>query len=122
MKNKFSIIALAAFLWSSVPVISGQTNSPDPHAPTNSFSLLPVVAIAGALAGTAYVVYAYEKNNKNAVIPRLCLQRSPDNHAWATICTMTNVQLNGTNRIEIFRTQIDADPVRDSSFYRTMTP
>ena len=89
---------------------------------TNNSAVLAVIVIGCAAAASAYVVYVHERDNKNVVVPRLCLQRSDDNQTWQTICTKTNVQLNGTNRIEIFREIINADPHRDMCFYRTMTP
>ncbi len=89
---------------------------------TNKIAFLPIIVLGAALTGAAYVVYAYEKNNNNVVIPKLILQSSPDHHTWTSIFTNYNVRLNGTNRVEIFRQQIDSDPQRDSSFYRTVTP
>ena len=115
MKTLLALI-LSASLTAAHGAPQGGTTS------TNNSAVMAVIVIGCAAAASAYVVYVHERDNKNVVVPRLCLQRSDDNQTWRTICTKTNVQLNGTNRIEIFREVINNDPHRDMCFYRTMTP
>lgn len=115
MKTKLAVSLLLAFTMAahSQPLQSG-------HSQTNNQAMLPVVVLIIGLGGAIVVVWAYEKNNKNPVIPRLTLQRSPDQIAWENVCTLTNVALNGTNKIKLFEQQINAEPHRDQNFYRAV--
>ena len=90
---------------------------------TNHFAGPIMIGVGCLIVAGGFIVWVAEKNNKNAVIPSLTLQRSESPQGpWSNVITLTNVALHGTNKLEIFREQMDADPHRDSSFYRTVTP
>ena len=115
-------IAIASML-AFAPLHNALGVNPIEPPPTNHMAGPIIVGVGCLIAASGFIVWVIERNNKNVVIPSLTLQRSDTGQApWSNMITLTNVSLHGTNKLEIFREQMDADPHRDSSFYRTVTP